>query len=204
MPNYSKDTQEKFIDRIREVMIILPNASVRRIQDELATNKDNPLLLHRTYLTKLVDKIHGERKHRLDKAFINKRLAELEDTTRALTLQNWKIALDPTSTKKEKILALREIREAEHKLLTVQMDAGIYQDKDGKQVKTALRPVLVWQQNIIQKVYEARRISDNRGSANDQQGDNRGNLLDRGQATIEGSIQTQPSPGIAIPGVMSV
>ncbi|MBI4160052.1 hypothetical protein HY504_02705 [Candidatus Wolfebacteria bacterium] len=131
MPAFKKETTDYHQERVRDILILKPNASARSIAEALASDPKNPLPLHRLYIGKLIRKIEGERRHRLDNAKVTKYLAIIEDETQSVKEQLWGILLDNAADSKARVMAARGIIEAGNKLLELQMNAGIFERELG-------------------------------------------------------------------------
>ena len=131
MPAYSEESKRYHIDRIREVLKIRPDVSIKGIKRALEGDHSDPLSLDPVYIGKMLMKIRKERARRFSNALVTTRLAELEDNTRGVVSQLWAILLDPTCKDIARVAAGKAIIEHEHKLLEAQMNAGIFERKLG-------------------------------------------------------------------------
>ena len=130
MPAYSKERQDYHKERIREVLVIDPRASLEKIRQGLTMHRD-PLTLDLAYISKLRKKIWKERQQPADPFALQQRVAEIEDRTRVIIGQMWSYMGSPSVEDKTKINAAKVIVDAEHKLLEAQMNAGFYDWKLG-------------------------------------------------------------------------
>lgn len=157
MPSYSKENQRYHQNRVRAVLVINPQASLREISDSLKSSKTAPLPLDLEYIAKLRKKIEGERANRHAGSGIANRISALQDKIHKLNEQLWQIAADGTTSKKEKIAALKTLAENDLKLLQAEMDAGIYDRQLGKLDIEARRnqPIDEEHQKKIEQAFEA-------------------------------------------------
>lgn len=131
MASFKDETVQYHKERVREVLVLKPNASMRAIREALEGDPRSPLTLDRHYIGKLVRKIHAERAQRYNTAIVESRLAEIQDRTQGVVEQMWRILLDGTADGKGRVMAGKVIIDAEHKLLEAQMNAGIFERKLG-------------------------------------------------------------------------
>jgi hypothetical protein len=131
MPALSKETQNYHQSRIRAVLVVDPQASLREIKDTLAKSPSAPINLDRDYISRLVKKIRAERAVRNDQVSIGRRISELQDKIKRIDGQLWAIAADRGAKDIAKVQALKALAENELKLLSAEMDAGIYDRKVG-------------------------------------------------------------------------
>jgi len=131
MPALSTETQNYHKSRIRAVLVVDPQASLREIKETLSKSFNAPLNLDLVYISKLVKKIHVERTVRNDRANISRRISELQDKLKRIDGQLWTIAADKGAKDIAKVQALKALAENELKLLSAEMDAGIYERKVG-------------------------------------------------------------------------
>jgi hypothetical protein len=157
MPNYSKENQRYHQNRIRAVLVINPQASLREIKESLENSKTSPLPLHIDYLAKLRKKIDGERTNRHAGSGIAARISALQDKIHKINEQLWQIAASGTSGSRDKTAALKALAENDLKLLQAEMDAGIYDRKIGTVEIEARRnqPIDEEHQKKIEQAFEA-------------------------------------------------
>lgn len=139
MAAYSKAQRDYHKSRIRAIMVHNPDASDRYIKETLQAAKQAPLSLHRTYIATIKKKILVERTNRHNGANIAHRLAFIQDKIRQIDKQLWDLVNSEHIGDREKIAALKELRENEIKLLQAEMDAGLYDRKLGTIDIEALR-----------------------------------------------------------------
>ena len=137
MASYSNDTKTYHKERIRDVLAIKPTASIVTIKRVLESNQDDPLVLDRMYISKLLGIIRSERRTRFRDADVNAALAELQDQGRALNEAMWSIVLDTRASKAARTMAAGRIIESNYKFWEAQLNAGVFERKLGE-VKVAL------------------------------------------------------------------
>ncbi len=183
MPSYSEEQRKYQISRIRAVLILKPNASLREIQETLEESAEAPLHLQLNYIGKLTKKIVSERTRRNDNLNIGSRLSTVQDKKNMIDSRLWIEAANPRNPAIARIAALEKLMKNELELLQAEMDAGLFERKLGTfQINgkiTEERKILIIQafQNfgIIKKVDPAllleNKENDNNGN---QAGDKTG------------------------------
>lgn len=136
MGTYSDDKQQYHKSRVRDVLIINPTLSAEGIQRELQYSFIDPLRLDRVYVRKIMQKVKAERTHRIDRADVKVRLAEMEDTFRAVRKQMWSILNDEELNMVKggigaRVTAGRVLIDSEKVFLEAQMNAGVFDRKLG-------------------------------------------------------------------------
>ena len=113
---------------IRKLMVIQHDMPLIEIQRQL---EENGIRLDIKYISHLRDKILRERAHRADRKALSYALAAFEDVLSETTKIAWQIALSNQSTRKERIAALKEIREAHRDVFEKLFDTGVFDRKLG-------------------------------------------------------------------------
>lgn len=136
MGAYSDDKQQLHKSRVRDILIINPTLSAEGIQRELQYSFIDPLRLDRGYVEKIMKKVKAERIHRIDRADVKVRLAEMEDTYRAVRKQMWNILNDEELNMVKggigaRVTAARVIIESEKSFLESQLNAGVFERQLG-------------------------------------------------------------------------
>ncbi len=101
---------------------------LREMQHQL---EQNSIRLDIDYIGRLRDKILRERAQRADRQVLSSSLAAFEDVLTETTKIAWQIALSNQSTRKERIAALKEIRESHNDLFDKLFDSGVFDRKLG-------------------------------------------------------------------------
>jgi hypothetical protein len=130
MSQFSDNAKQYHKERVREVLVLYPRATVKQIIAVLAEAKE-PLILSDKYIGKVITKIHGERLTRFDRSVLKTAIAEMEDRKEAVVSQMWKILYNPKHSAKDRVMAGKVIVDAEKNLLEAKMDAGIFDRKIG-------------------------------------------------------------------------
>jgi len=137
--NYSKEQTKRNLEMVRTVMIRYPRATVREIAEGTGFSID--------YSNKLQRKIIGQRANIQNWMSLNRDLARIVETVDDSIGQLWYVIRDASSTKKDKILALKEIREQMQFKLESMFNAGYYAKHLGeveiKQAQTIVEIVRV-------------------------------------------------------------
>lgn len=119
-----KEKIEEIKKQIRRCLVEDSRASSQEIADELGYD--------RKFIWKLKKKIHEERAKRLDHYTVNKVLAEFQDEDYELSKILWDIINDLEIPIKEKISAIRELRNGNKELFDKMGDAGVFERKLGE------------------------------------------------------------------------
>jgi len=128
---YTKERQNEHISKIRRLLVIKPEASIKDIKETLA-GQAKPLVLDKDYINKLVNKIRVEKTKRLDYYTVNKVLADFQDEVAELKRRLWSTITNPDSTDRDKISAIRELRTSSKDLFDKMFDAGVFNRKIGE------------------------------------------------------------------------
>lgn len=136
MGQYSDAKVEYHKSRIRDVMIMNPSISVEGIQQTMAKNELDPLVLHRDYIRKLTKKMKKDRIFKIERSEIKERIATMRETYELVSAQMWNILLDESLNYEKggigaRVTAGKVIIEAQKALLESEMNAGIYDRKLG-------------------------------------------------------------------------
>ena len=138
MPSYGSDQRRYIRERIAEILTLKPTASVRAIQDILASDPSQALSLSTKFILAERTKIFREQETRYNRTNINKRIARMEDRTEAIVASMFKILLSPEEDGKAKAWAAQNILKSEEALLKAQLAAGIFQEAP-KRIDIAMR-----------------------------------------------------------------
>lgn len=131
MPAYSKENEQRHMERVREVLALKPRAGAITISNILKGDPNDPLSLDPHYVIKLKKKIAGERKHRFNQALVDEHIAEMEDAINELVVRMWAIVLDSSIDERARVGAAKVIVDSKVKLFEAKMDAGIFERKLG-------------------------------------------------------------------------
>ncbi|GEM_PF-5712978 len=130
MALYGKQTGEYHKSRIRAVLVVRPDASLRDIQSTLEESTEAPLTLTLHYIGKLKNKILKERINRFN-ANLRERLSTMQDKKMAIDIRLWSEATNQRSPAIARIAALRDLFRNELELMESEMNAGLYERKLG-------------------------------------------------------------------------
>lgn len=148
MPAYSKENQHYYESRIRSIMVLRPEVSLREIQQTLEDSTEAPLHLTLNYISKLKHKIVGERAHRNDNLNKGARIAALQDKHAMVAQRLWVEASNIKNPGVVRVMALKALVELDTKMLNAEMDAGIYERALGT-LEVARKPISVEDANRI-------------------------------------------------------
>lgn len=121
---FSKEKIEEVKKQIRRCLVEDSRASNQEIADKLGYD--------RKFIWRLKEKIYKERAKRFDHYTVNTILANFQDKDYEFCKILWKIINDSETTVKEKILAIRELRNSNRELFDKMADAGVFERKLGK------------------------------------------------------------------------
>jgi hypothetical protein len=126
MPKYSKETERTHMERVRQILVFNPKATLNVIMKTLAEAKRDPLALEINYVNKLRNRIKGEQANRYHNATVEKELARFEDLVGELSKQLVSIMTDMSTSKKDRISAIREVRAGFKDLFEKKFDSGVF------------------------------------------------------------------------------
>jgi arginine repressor len=128
MPRISQEQKQYYKSRIRSVLAQSPAITQVALQARL---KADGLDLDRWYLASLLKSIQAERVKRLDTLTLNYALSSFQDVMMEISAVAWEIANDEFARKQDRVMALREIREAHNLIFEKLFDAGVFERKLG-------------------------------------------------------------------------
>ncbi len=100
---YSQQIQEENLSKIRRLMILVPGASVRKLQFLLMRQYEEKF--DRDYINKLRNKVIKQRKYVLDRETVRDSMADLKDLRDEVVRQMGEIMMWPGQNRTEKIRA---------------------------------------------------------------------------------------------------
>ena len=119
------------MSQIRRILVIKPESTILEVRDTLV-RQVKPLKLDKDYINRIINKIRKERANRLDHYTINVVLAKFQDEMEELKTRLWMIITKGDSTEKDRIAAIRELRNSSKELFDKMFDAGIFERKLGE------------------------------------------------------------------------
>ena len=128
---YSKEKQQEHISQIRRILVIKPDSTIFEVKEALM-RQGKPLSLDKDYINKLVNKITKERAKRIDRYTIGVVLANFQDEVIELKKRLWIIIVNRESSEKDKISAIRELRNSSKDIFDKMFDAGIFNKQLGE------------------------------------------------------------------------
>ena len=128
MPRKSKEQVNLYLANVRKLMSIEHDMPLREMAHQL---EQNGIHLDLHYIGHLREKVLRERAHRAERQVLSVSLAAFEDTLNETTKIAWQIALSNQSTRKERLAALKEIREACGDVFEKRFDSGVFERKLG-------------------------------------------------------------------------
>lgn len=133
MAKYSKEQKLEHIERVKRVLAKEPNISVSRIVALIRTGQ-RPLPVTWDYINGIVAKIRRQRIYRMDYYRVKEWLAEFENVLGEANRHMWNIITNQQAEDKDKIAAVRALRENSVALFDKMFDAGIFERKLGEMV----------------------------------------------------------------------
>jgi arginine repressor len=128
MPRISQEQKQYYKSRIRSVIAQSPAITHRALQERL---KADGLELDREYVGTLLKSIQVERVKRLNTLTLNYALSAFQDVMLEISAVAWEIANDQFARKQDRVMALREVREAHKDMFEKLFDAGVFERKLG-------------------------------------------------------------------------
>ena len=149
----SKDKQKEYISRIRRLLAIDPDMTILKVAAKLEIDKD--------YAHKLINKVRKERVTRYEHYTIHKIVADFEDKMSASDKFLMDIIQNSRALHKDKVAALRELRNNNKELYEMFFNAGIFEKQLGK---IKVEDVITEDhKRIIDKLFKYGVISDEEG-----------------------------------------
>ena len=133
---YTKERQREHMGRIRRVLVLKSDATIFEVKEALNTGK-NPIDLDKDYVNKMIKKIKRERNKRFESYTVGKVLAAFQDEVEELKKNLWLIINEKKASDKNKVAAIRELRNSSKDLFDKMFDSGVFEKKLG-QVKVGL------------------------------------------------------------------
>jgi hypothetical protein len=124
----STKTKHYHRERVRSLLVQNPHISGEGIRRHLETQG---LILDRHYISSLVNAIHAERAKRASTWMLNHASASFQDAMSEIVKAAWEIVNDPMAKNQDKVMAMREIREAYNVSFEKLFDAGVFERKLG-------------------------------------------------------------------------
>jgi hypothetical protein len=128
MPALSSKTKYYYRERIRSILVQNPQISGEGIRIRL---EQQGLVLDRHYIGKLIGEIHTERAKRANTWALNHALSSFQDAMAEIARVGWEIVNDPMAKNQDRVMAMREIREAYNISFEKLFDAGVFERKLG-------------------------------------------------------------------------
>ncbi|HLY40463.1 MAG TPA: hypothetical protein VKR52_04575 [Terracidiphilus sp.] len=129
MPTISKEKKQYLVARVRSVLAQDHQIGLDDLADRL--DREYGIRIERHYLSGIVRKLYAERTRRADHQTLNYALAAFEDSMTQVVRVAWEIANDQFARKQDRVMALREIREAHSAVFEKLFDAGVFERKLG-------------------------------------------------------------------------
>src|ERR1035438_1388410 len=128
MPSISQEQKQYYKSRIRSVIAQHPQITQVALRERLA---NEAFKLARWYVASLLKSIQVERVKRLNTLTLNYALSAFQDVMMEISSVAWEIANDEFARKQDRVMALREIREAHKDMFEKLFDAGVFERKLG-------------------------------------------------------------------------
>jgi len=159
MPAYSKEKQQEQIARIRQIMVLIPKASIETIGRKLEEQKYK---LDRKYIWKLRKKIEAERTSRYNARTKEMVLSNFEDLVDVMNEVLKKISLDSGASNMDKTVAIGQLVKQNKLIIDMMMDMGLLERYIGRlthEVSTA---------DILKIIEDAKHNSKNDQGGKDE------------------------------------
>ncbi len=124
----SKEQTNFYLANIRKLMVVQHDMSAPEMQKQL---EKLGLRFDVKYIRRLKEKVLRERQYRADRMTLNSALASFQDVLSETSHIAWQIALSSQSSKRDRIAALKEIRESHRDVFDKLFDAGVFDRKLG-------------------------------------------------------------------------
>ena len=129
MPAILKDKKQYLVSKVRS--IIAQDHQITLEELAIRLERDHNIKIERHYLSHLVKKFYAERAARADTYTLMQALTAFEDAMTQVVRVAWEIANDSFARKQDRVMALREIREANSAVFEKLFDAGVFERKLG-------------------------------------------------------------------------
>lgn len=124
MANHTKEQKATYMAKVRQIMV-MRGATISG-RDIVAILDKNGIKVSIEYAIKLRDKILSERKHRVERKLAAVHVSDFEDTNEEIISRCWDIILNKDETTHNKLMAMKEIREAKKTTMDALMDSGFF------------------------------------------------------------------------------
>jgi hypothetical protein len=128
MPRITQEKKQYYKAWIRSVIAQHPQITQVALRERL---RSEGLQLDRVYLASLLKAIQVERVKRANTWILNKALASFQDVMMEISTAAWSIANEEFARKQDRVMALREVREAHKDMFEKLFDAGAFERKRG-------------------------------------------------------------------------
>lgn len=153
---FSQEKNEEIKRRIKRLLVKEPGLTNREIMKMLAESRQ-PLKLDEHYIGRIVKKVRRERIYRMDSYLVKEWLADFEDKLGEYKRYLWNIITNPQAQDKDKIAAIRELRNSDVVLFEKMFDAGVFDRKLGElKVKGILDEK---QEKLLEKAFNFMRYA---------------------------------------------
>lgn len=119
----SKEQVRLYMSNIRKLLVIRHDMPLREMQRQLEENGKH---LDLDYINFLRAKVMRERVRRMDQKALYYALASFEDVMSEIIQQLWPIAMSNVASRKERIMALGQIRKTYEVAFDKLFDAGVF------------------------------------------------------------------------------
>jgi hypothetical protein len=132
MAKYSKERQREYMAIIRQLLTRNPYITNRQIKEGLANAPTNPISLDINYIGKLVRKISTQRAKDIELATMEEVMGEFRNEAIELKRQLWAVISDGTTKQRDKVAAIKEVRNTSKELFDKMFESGIFERSLGK------------------------------------------------------------------------
>ncbi len=112
--------------------LIIENNDITTLEIINTLSEKRKLNLSESYVYTLRRKVDSERAMRVDRKILSTALSSMEDALGNIIKKAWIVINDPLSQRREKLQAMKEIRECYSTMFDKLFDAGVFEKNRGK------------------------------------------------------------------------
>ena len=127
---YSEERKKEHLAVVRQLLVVMPDISASEMTRVLEREKGYKF--DRKYTNTLMRKVQGARAERINRQTINHYLGKFEDEVEELKKNLWLIIKTNNTSDKDKVAAIKELRNSTVALFDKMFDAGVFERNLGK------------------------------------------------------------------------
>ena len=124
MTSNSREQENIYISMIRDEVTMKPDITLRVLQVKLEVDKNIHLSL--PYLMKLREKVYKQKLAHFNRITLNRALADMGQSYQLNIEKLYDVAMDKKTSNRDRIAALKEIRESKKTLFEKCWEAGVF------------------------------------------------------------------------------